>query len=89
MFNDISQAINNINIQINALDNRITSLETYGTTNTDLIERIKVLEEKYPQITINSNEITNIKNKNKIDNIDDEHEELYNEVKAYNDSIKQ
>ena len=87
MLNDINQAINNINIQINALDNRITSLETYGTTNTDLIERIKVLEEKYPQITINSNEITNIKNR--IDNINAEHEELYNEVKTYNDSIKQ
>ena len=87
MLNDINQAINNINIQINTLDNRITSLETYGTTNTGLIERIKVLEEKYPQITINSNEITNIKNR--IDNINAEHEELYNEVKTYNDSIKQ
>ena len=86
MLNDINQAINNINIQINTLDNRITSLETYGTTNTDLIERIKVLEEKYPQIMINSNEITNIKNR--IDNINAEHEELYNEVKTYNDSIK-
>ena len=75
MFKDVNQSITDIKQSIAQLDNRITSLETYGTTNTDLIERIKVLEEKYPQITINSNEITNIKNR--IDNINVEHENLY------------
>lgn len=61
MFKDVNQSITDIKQSIAQLDTRITSLETYDTTNTILIERIKVLEEKYPQITINSNEITNIK----------------------------
>jgi len=75
---NLQTTIKELQATIIELNSRILAVEAYGTTNVDFAKRIETLESKYNKITAIESDITGIKER--LDNIDTEHEELYSGV---------